>query len=188
MDEDKTILFNYLLSLNDKTSEVLSDKNNQKDTLIDENTKKENKYNDDIYSLNFIDNTNQNLENDNRKKNESLLPLDNEISKDTKTTLLKDISYKDKNKRNFSSKNKLETKNSIFKVDNDYKTLKSIIDSGLLKYYEQEYSLYFVGKEYVEAYSDCYYTLTFNWNSFEYNMKYKDNSKKLIKKQTLYFF
>ena len=129
MDEDKTILFNYLLSLNDKTSEVLSDKNNQKDTLIDENTKKENKYNDDIYSLNFMDNTNHNLENDNRKKNETLLPLDNEISKDTKTTLLKDISYKDTNKRNFSSKNKLEPKNSIFKADNDYnKSFKNRMD------------------------------------------------------------
>ena len=130
IDEDKNILINYLLSLNDKTSEF-SDKNNQKDILLDENTNKRKIYNeDDTYFLNIKDNVNKEyIGNDNRKKNELLLPLDNEINKDIKTTSLKDLSIRNRNKKIFSNRITSEPKNNNIKVDNDYnKSFKNRMD------------------------------------------------------------
>jgi hypothetical protein len=132
MDEDdKNILINYLLSINDKKSEF-SDKNNQKDILLDENTNKRKIYNeDDTYFLNIKDNVNKEyIGNDNRKKNELLLPLDNEINKDIKTTSLKDLSIRNRNKKIINN-NRItsEPKNNNIKVDNDYnKSFKNRMD------------------------------------------------------------
>ncbi len=53
----------------------------------------------------------------------------------------------------------------------EYDVFSSIIDSGRLKYFEEEYSLYFLGEESVEAYSDVYNVITFIWNSLEYNLR-----------------
>ncbi len=59
-----------------------------------------------------------------------------------------------------------------YKSENpDYEVLRSIIDSGWQKYFEDEYSLYFVGDESIESYSDVYNEITFIWNSLEYNKR-----------------
>ena len=59
----------------------------------------------------------------------------------------------------------------------EYDVFNSIINSGRLKYFEEEYSLYFLGKEHIEAYSDTYNIITFIWNSLEYNIKKMPQSK-----------
>lgn len=63
----------------------------------------------------------------------------------------------------------------------DYKVLRSIIDSGRQKYFEEEYSLYFVGDESIEA-QDTYNMITFIWNSIEYNLKNNPQVKRKLKK------
>ena len=63
----------------------------------------------------------------------------------------------------------------------DYKVLRSIIDSGRQKYFEEEYSLYFVGDESIEA-QDAYNMITFIWNSIEYNFKNNPQVKRNLKK------
>lgn len=59
----------------------------------------------------------------------------------------------------------------------EYNVFNSLIKSGRLKYFEEEYSLYFLSDERVEAYSDIYRVITFIWNSLEYNMRNKPQSK-----------
>ena len=63
----------------------------------------------------------------------------------------------------------------------DYKVLRSIIDSGRQKYFEEEYSLYFVGDESIEA-QDAYNMITFIWNSIEYNSKNNPQVKRKLNK------
>lgn len=53
----------------------------------------------------------------------------------------------------------------------EYDVFNSIINSGRLKYFEDEYSLYFLGDKHVEAYSNVYNVITFIWNSLEYNIR-----------------
>ena len=53
----------------------------------------------------------------------------------------------------------------------EYDIFNSMINSGRLKYFEEEYSLYFLSDEYVEVYSDAYNVITFIWNSLEYNIR-----------------
>ena len=118
MDEDKQILYNYLLSINDKNSEVLSDVNNQKVNLIDDNIKKEN-INNDINSSNSNDNNNKYMEKNNRNENELNSQLDNEINNKTKKILIEDHSYRDFNKRRFNNKINLESKINKLKENND---------------------------------------------------------------------
>ena len=59
----------------------------------------------------------------------------------------------------------------------EYDVFNSIINFGRQKYFEEEYSLYFLGKEHVEAYSDTYNIITFIWNSLEYNIRKMPQSK-----------
>ena len=59
----------------------------------------------------------------------------------------------------------------------EYDIFNSIINSGRLKYFEDEYSLYFLGDKYVEAYSNVYNVITFIWNSLEYNAKNRPQAK-----------
>lgn len=59
----------------------------------------------------------------------------------------------------------------------EYDVFNSIINSGRQKYFEEEYSLYFLGNEYVEAYSDAYNVITFIWNSIEYNIRNMSQAK-----------
>ena len=59
----------------------------------------------------------------------------------------------------------------------EYDVFNSMINSGMLKYFEDEYSLYFLGNEYVEAYSDAYNVITFIWNSIEYNIRNMSQAK-----------
>ena len=63
----------------------------------------------------------------------------------------------------------------------DYKVLRSIIDSGRQKYFEEEYSLYFVGDESIEV-QDTYNMITFIWNSIEYNSKNNPQVKRKLNK------
>ena len=58
----------------------------------------------------------------------------------------------------------------------EYDVFCSIINSGRLKHFEEEYSLYFLGEEHVEVYTDVYNLITFIWNSHEY---YKRNMPKV---------
>ncbi len=59
----------------------------------------------------------------------------------------------------------------------EYYIFKSIIDSGRLKYFEDEYSLYFLGEERLEIYSDVRNIITFIWNSLEYNIRNMPKAK-----------
>ena len=53
----------------------------------------------------------------------------------------------------------------------DYDTLKSIIKLGMQKFFEEEYSLYFIGEAHDKSADDVYHTITFIWDSVEYNIK-----------------
>lgn len=64
----------------------------------------------------------------------------------------------------------------------EYDIFNNMISSGRLKYFEEEYSLYFLGNEYVEVYSDVYNVITFIWNSLEYNIRNMSQAKEDNKK------
>ena len=68
----------------------------------------------------------------------------------------------------------------------EYQILNSIITSHRQKYFEEEYSLYYVDKKYVPYNNGFgnYDVITFIWNSLEYNNKNLGNSeaKEIIKK------
>lgn len=55
----------------------------------------------------------------------------------------------------------------------EYFILNSIINSHRQKYFEEEYSLYYIGKTYVPYNNGCgdFYVLSFLWDSIEYNIK-----------------
>lgn len=59
----------------------------------------------------------------------------------------------------------------------EYDVFNSMISSGRLKYFEKEYSLYFLDNKYVEVSSDVYNVITFIWNSLEYNIRNMSQSK-----------
>lgn len=59
----------------------------------------------------------------------------------------------------------------------EYDVFNSMINSGRLKYFEEEYSLYFLGNECVEVYTDVYNVITFIWNSLEYNIRNMSKAK-----------
>lgn len=59
----------------------------------------------------------------------------------------------------------------------EYDVLNSMINSGRLKYFEDEYSLYFLGDKHMEVYSDVYNVITFIWNSLEYNIRNMSQAK-----------
>ena len=121
MDDYKEILFNYLLSVNDKTTEEFSDINNKKENLMNDNSKKEYINNKDNFPLNLKDTFNNNSENDNRKVNILNLPLNNEINNESKISLLEDLSYKDIDKKIPNNKIIYDSKNNIVKEnDIDY--------------------------------------------------------------------
>ena len=59
----------------------------------------------------------------------------------------------------------------------EYDALHSIINSGRQKYFEEEYSLYFLSDRRVELYSDVCSIITFNWNSHEYYIRNMPKAK-----------
>ena len=122
MSENKEILLNYLISINNKTSEDLNNTKNQKEIK-----------NKDI---NEIDNINSNGQISFDLKNKSFnieknngsdnilnlnMPISNEINNESKTTISKELSNFDTNKNVINIKNTLEQKNNNIKDnDNDY--------------------------------------------------------------------
>lgn len=61
----------------------------------------------------------------------------------------------------------------------EYYILNIIVSSHMQKYFEEEYSLYYIGKNYVpykNGFGD-YYILSFLWDSIEYNIKNRSNPK-----------
>ena len=60
----------------------------------------------------------------------------------------------------------------------EYDVFRSMVNSGRLKHFEDEYSLYFLGDEYVEVYSDSYNIINFIWNSIEYNIRNMSAARK----------
>ena len=59
----------------------------------------------------------------------------------------------------------------------EYETLRSILETGRQRYFEEEYSLYFVSDEYIEGHLDEYNLITFVWDSVEYNIRNKYKTK-----------
>ena len=60
----------------------------------------------------------------------------------------------------------------------DYDALESIVSLGKQTYYEEEYSLYYTGDDYIDAaFSYPYSIICFTWNALEYNEKHKDKVK-----------
>ena len=75
-----------------------------------------------------------------------------------------DVPWKYRNVRNYMNGNKLCV---VYKPEND----------KINKYFEEEYSLYFLGRDHVEAYSETYNIINFIWNSLEYNIRKMPQSK-----------
>ena len=125
-------------------------------------------FNDELFNISerFIKSTNlEDIEKRNREMEKAVLEIikkhSNYINSDG-ISRIEIMSHKDED----------------YHYNNDYKVLSSIILLGKQKYFEEEYSLYFVSDDYVEAYSDSYSVITFVWNSIEYNMKNKPKVKK----------
>ena len=68
------------------------------------------------------------------------------------------------------------SKNSNSDMD-EYKILRSILESGRQRYFEEEYSLYFVSDEFIESGLDEFNMITFVWNSIDYNIRNKYKTK-----------
>ncbi len=68
------------------------------------------------------------------------------------------------------------SKNSNGDID-EYKILRSVMELGRQRYFEEEYSLYFVSDEFIEAGLDEYNMITFVWNSVEYNIRNKSKTR-----------
>ena len=125
MAENEEILLNYLLSINNKKSEDLNDIVKQKDNEDNDNYNIDNiKSNGQISFSNINNNNNNILEKNNGIENKLNLPDINEINKDTKKTVLKEISNKDSNKIDLDIINASEPKDNIVNInkekDDDY--------------------------------------------------------------------
>lgn len=68
------------------------------------------------------------------------------------------------------------SKNSNSDMD-EYKILRSILESGRQRYFEEEYSLYFVSDEFIESGLDEFNMITFVWDSIDYNIRNKYKTK-----------
>ena len=64
-----------------------------------------------------------------------------------------------------------------YKSNRWYDTLYNIIKSGKLKYYEEEYALYFIDNQEAEGENLPYDILIFIWNSTEYYQKHKTKTR-----------
>ena len=124
MAENQEILLNYLLSINNKQSDDLIDVVNHKDNEDNDNFNIDNIKSNGQISFSNINNNDNILEKNNGIENKSNLPDNNEINKDSKKNVLKEISNKDSNKINFDTINTSEPKNNIVNInkekDDDY--------------------------------------------------------------------
>ncbi len=68
------------------------------------------------------------------------------------------------------------SKNTNSDMD-EYKILRSILESGRQRYFEEEYSLYFVSDEFIESGLDEFNMITFVWDSIDYNIRNKYKTK-----------
>ena len=117
MAENEEILLNYLLSINNKKSEDLIDVVNQKENEDNDNCNIDNIKSNGQISFSNINNNNNILEKNNGIENKLNLPDNNEINKDAKKTVIKEIS-------NLDIINSSEPKNNIVNInkekDDDY--------------------------------------------------------------------
>ena len=116
MAENEQILFNYLLSINNKPSEDLNDIVKQEEIENKDNDNIDNTKSNGQKSFNINYNP-SNLEKNNGKENLLNLPLNNE----TKISSLKDFSIKDySNKKNMNNNiNSSESKNNIPNINKE---------------------------------------------------------------------
>ena len=122
MSENKEILLNYLISINNRASEDLNNTNNQKETKNNDINQIDNKNSNGQISFD-LKNKSINLEKNNGSENilNLNIPLNNELNNESKTTISKELSNLDANKNIIYIKNNLEPKNSNIKDnDNDY--------------------------------------------------------------------
>ena len=77
---------------------------------------------------------------------------------------------------NGMAKIRVFSKNSNGDID-EYKILRSILESGRQRYFEEEYSLYFVSDEFIESGLDEFNMITFVWDSIDYNIRNKYKTK-----------
>ncbi len=68
------------------------------------------------------------------------------------------------------------SKNSNGDID-EYKILRSVMELGRQRYFEEEYSLYFVSDEFIESGLDEFNMITFVWDSIDYNIRNKYKTK-----------
>ena len=72
----------------------------------------------------------------------------------------------------------VKSRNGDGSHNTDFYVLESIVSLGKQKYYEEEYSLYYTGDDYIDAaFSYPYSIIYFTWNALEYNEKHKDKVK-----------
>ena len=117
MDENKDILFNYLISINNKKSEDLNSTNNQKDIKNNDTENIDNIKSNGQISFDLNNNSNNFEKNNGIELNN---PINNEINNESKATLTKELSNKI-NKKSFSIKNSFEPiNNNIKEKDNEY--------------------------------------------------------------------
>ena len=71
----------------------------------------------------------------------------------------------------------VKSRKNAYEHNEEYDVLKSIIESGRQKYFEDEYSLYFISDVDISAYSSSCSVINFAWNALEYNKKNKPKAR-----------
>ena len=71
----------------------------------------------------------------------------------------------------------VRSRKNAYDYNEEYAVLKSIIESGRQKYFEDEYSLYFISDVDITAYSSACSVINFAWNALEYNKKNKTKAR-----------
>ena len=108
MDDEKKILFNYLLSINDKSSGSINDSNNKNIISNNDNSILDIINNKEIVSSNNNNDISKNNEIDNRNEKKENLALNNQTSTEINKV---ELSFKDIDEKNFNIKNIFESNN-----------------------------------------------------------------------------